>query len=102
MQSVGIVRTGGASLLVKFHGELISAIKLTPNYNFSFAGSLMIIAWIGFTSIAILMARHYRQDWENRTLCGVKIWFAVSDNQFCANVSCLNSYFVFCSFIVVS
>ncbi|XP_076355010.1 putative ferric-chelate reductase 1 homolog [Tachypleus tridentatus] len=40
-------------------------------------GSLMVAAWIGFASLAILMARHYKQVWQANTLCTVKIWFAI-------------------------
>jgi hypothetical protein len=38
----------------------------------------MIIAWLGCVSIAIIMARHYKNAWPDSTLCGVKIWFAVN------------------------
>ncbi|XP_023215953.1 putative ferric-chelate reductase 1 homolog [Centruroides sculpturatus] len=40
-------------------------------------GSLMIIAWAGLVSIGILLARHYKDAWDEKTLCNVKIWFAL-------------------------
>ncbi|KFM66711.1 putative ferric-chelate reductase 1-like protein, partial [Stegodyphus mimosarum] len=40
-------------------------------------GTFMITAWVGFVSVGILLARHFKSAFENRTLCGVKIWFAL-------------------------
>ncbi|CAL1277355.1 unnamed protein product [Larinioides sclopetarius] len=40
-------------------------------------GTFMVTAWVGFISLSILFARHFKASWENRTLCGVKIWFAM-------------------------
>ncbi|XP_076331986.1 putative ferric-chelate reductase 1 homolog [Tachypleus tridentatus] len=40
-------------------------------------GTFMVVAWIGFVSLAILMARYYKQVWQAKTLCMVKIWFAI-------------------------
>ncbi|XP_055929257.1 putative ferric-chelate reductase 1 homolog isoform X2 [Argiope bruennichi] len=40
-------------------------------------GTFMVTAWVGLVSIGILLARHFKPSWENRTLCGVKIWFAL-------------------------
>lgn len=40
-------------------------------------GTFMVTAWVGFVSMAILLARHFKNTWENSTLGGVKIWFAL-------------------------
>lgn len=39
-------------------------------------GILMIIAWIGTTSVAVFLARYYKDMWPLKTHCKVKIWFA--------------------------
>ncbi|KAG8193556.1 hypothetical protein JTE90_003764 [Oedothorax gibbosus] len=39
-------------------------------------GTFMITAWIGFASVAILLARHFKSAFYGRELGGVKIWFA--------------------------
>ncbi|KAG5674314.1 hypothetical protein PVAND_004291 [Polypedilum vanderplanki] len=38
-------------------------------------GSFMIVAWIGLTSIGIVMARHFKSSWQNKKTCGKDIWF---------------------------
>ncbi|XP_076307156.1 putative ferric-chelate reductase 1 homolog isoform X2 [Tachypleus tridentatus] len=40
-------------------------------------GSFMVTAWIGFVSLAMIIARHYKQVWQTNTLCTMKTWFAV-------------------------
>lgn len=37
----------------------------------------MVIAWFGTVSIGMILARYFKDAWNNRLLCGVKIWFAV-------------------------
>ncbi|CAB0030082.1 unnamed protein product [Trichogramma brassicae] len=39
-------------------------------------GALMLAAWIGTTSIGMLLARYYRQTWVKSQLCGNDQWFA--------------------------
>ncbi|XP_071486945.1 putative ferric-chelate reductase 1 [Diadema antillarum] len=40
-------------------------------------GCLMIIAWMGFASIGITVARFFKPMWPNSTLCGEKVWFSI-------------------------
>lgn len=40
-------------------------------------GAMMIIAWIGTTSIGILLARYFKQTWVTSSLFGKDQWFAV-------------------------
>lgn len=40
----------------------------------------MVTAWVGFVSLGILLARHFKGTWQDSTLGGVKVWFAVSFN----------------------
>lgn len=58
LTSIGIIDSGSPSSLIKAHG------------------SLMVISWVGLVSIGILLARHYKDAWGEKTLCNVKIWFA--------------------------
>jgi len=60
LRSVGIIQSKlSIKRLVKLHG------------------SLMVISWIWLSSIAILVARYYKDCWDEQTLMGVKIWFFV-------------------------
>lgn len=38
-------------------------------------GSLMIVAWIGLTSIGIVMARYFKTSWQKRKIFGKDAWF---------------------------
>lgn len=38
-------------------------------------GSLMIVAWIGLTSIGIVFARYFKKSWTNHKICGKDVWF---------------------------
>lgn len=50
--------SGSSKLLLKLHG------------------SFMIVAWLGTSSIGIVLARYFRQTWVGRQLGGKDIWFA--------------------------
>ncbi|XP_052239128.1 ferric-chelate reductase 1-like isoform X2 [Dreissena polymorpha] len=39
--------------------------------------SLMVIAWVFFSSVGVLVARHCKSLVESETMCGVKYWFAI-------------------------
>lgn len=61
LRSVGIIQSKlSIKTLVKLHG------------------SLMVIAWIYLSSIAIIVARYYKECWDEKMLMGVRIWFFVS------------------------
>ena len=38
-------------------------------------GSLMIVAWIGLTSIGVFMARYFKTSWNDRKIFGKDAWF---------------------------
>lgn len=38
-------------------------------------GALMFIAWIGLSSIGIVIARYYKKAWPNAKLFGKDLWF---------------------------
>ena len=38
-------------------------------------GALMIIAWIGLSSIGIVVARYFKKSWPDTKLCGKDPWF---------------------------
>ena len=40
-------------------------------------GSLMMVAWIFAASIGIVIARYFKNVWEDSTWFGQKIWFQV-------------------------
>ena len=46
-------------------------------YLHIFTGSLMVIAWIGFGFSAIFYARHMRNTWGKKKICGSTLWFQV-------------------------
>ena len=37
----------------------------------------MVIAWLGCVSVALFIARYLKDFWQNDTVFGVKLWFAV-------------------------
>lgn len=39
-------------------------------------GAFMIAAWIGTTSVGIILARYFKQTWVGNQLCGKDQWFA--------------------------
>ncbi|CAG9798172.1 unnamed protein product [Chironomus riparius] len=38
-------------------------------------GALMIISWIGLSSIGIVIARYFKKSWPDSKLCGKDLWF---------------------------
>lgn len=38
-------------------------------------GSLMLIAWVGFASVGIVMARYFKPMWPDTKICGIAVWF---------------------------
>ncbi|GFS54683.1 putative ferric-chelate reductase 1 homolog [Nephila pilipes] len=59
-------------------------------------GTFMVTAWVGFVSLGILLARHFKSSWDNKTMCGVKIWFALHRSFMIAAL-----IFVVIAFIVI-
>ncbi|XP_036332126.1 putative ferric-chelate reductase 1 homolog [Rhagoletis pomonella] len=49
--------TGSSTLLLRLHG------------------AFMVIAWIGTTSLGILLARYFKQTWVGKQTCGKDQWF---------------------------
>jgi hypothetical protein len=52
----------------KVRGARLSPLLLTH-------GSLMIVAWIGLTSIGIVMAKYFKPMWPNKKIMGKDLWF---------------------------
>ncbi|XP_063442081.1 ferric-chelate reductase 1-like isoform X1 [Mytilus trossulus] len=46
-------------------------------YLIKFHGALMIFAWIGCASIAIVIVRYYKRIWPGSTICDERIWYQV-------------------------
>lgn len=40
-------------------------------------GSLMILAWMFLSSVAIITARYFKSEWRGMMPCGVKVWFVI-------------------------
>ncbi|XP_076355012.1 putative ferric-chelate reductase 1 homolog isoform X2 [Tachypleus tridentatus] len=60
----------------------LSSISLVRNDNsadvlISMHATLMTLSWLGLISSGIMLARYYKLSWKDRTLCNVKIWFAL-------------------------
>lgn len=64
-------RTSSAKYLSDVTGWT-SASKLLLRLH----GAFMIAAWIGTTSLGILLARYFRQTWVGTQLCKKDLWFA--------------------------
>ncbi|CAL1529178.1 unnamed protein product [Lymnaea stagnalis] len=39
--------------------------------------SLMAVAWLGFAGLAIILARYYKDGFNDKKICGIKIWFHI-------------------------
>ncbi|XP_014608300.1 PREDICTED: putative ferric-chelate reductase 1 homolog [Polistes canadensis] len=63
--------TGEAKLLSD-----VGSFTVSNNMLIHIHGSLMIVAWMGTTSVAILLARYYKQTWVHSRMCGKDHWFA--------------------------
>jgi len=61
-------------------------------------GSLMVVSWIALSSIAVFLARYYKDMWPEKTLCAVKLWFAFHRGLNVANV--LVTLVAFCIILV--
>ncbi|XP_015930651.1 putative ferric-chelate reductase 1 homolog isoform X1 [Parasteatoda tepidariorum] len=59
-------------------------------------GTFMVTAWVGFVSIGILLARHFKSSWDTKTMCGVKVWFALHRSMMITGL-----IFVVIAFIVI-
>lgn len=46
--------------------------------SFIVLGCLMLIAWMMCASTALILAKYYKAMWPNDSLCGERVWFAVS------------------------
>lgn len=74
--------------------DKIMLISGKPNYLLKIHGSFMVVAWLGLVSISILLARHYKTVWEDRTLCKLKVWFACHRTLMLLAVAMMISAFV--------
>ncbi|BFZ18778.1 hypothetical protein BsWGS_21817 [Bradybaena similaris] len=39
--------------------------------------TMMAVAWMGFAGLAIVMARYYKDGFNDKKICGIKIWFHI-------------------------
>ncbi|XP_035740364.1 putative ferric-chelate reductase 1 homolog isoform X1 [Vespa mandarinia] len=74
--------TGEAKLLSD-----VGSFTASNNMLIHIHGSLMIVAWMGTTSIAILLARYYKQTWVHSRMCGKDHWFAW--HTFLNSITCI-------------
>lgn len=54
----------------------ISNIAAKSKFLLRLHGSLMVLTWLGSTSIAIVMARYFKLTWRTSSMCGKDLWFA--------------------------
>ncbi|XP_062335501.1 putative ferric-chelate reductase 1 isoform X1 [Osmerus eperlanus] len=52
-----------------------------------FHGALMLVAWMFTVSTGVVVARHFRADWPERTVCGQKMWFQVHRSLMAVSVA---------------
>lgn len=71
----------------------VSAIKSASKLLLHLHGSFMIVAWIGFASLGIVLARYYKQTWVDNSCCGKDVWFFVSLITPKTVITSLNLYF---------
>lgn len=59
LAQTGTIKSFGSHILLKIHG------------------SVMIVAWIGFVTISVMLARYYKNEWANQKLNDVALWFVL-------------------------
>lgn len=100
----GLIRRGQNAEKIKHNHYLqsqdkvnltrISVVAGKPNYLVKIHGAFMVVAWIGIVSVSILLARHYKIVWENKTICGSKVWFFCHRSMMLLAVSMIIAAFV--------
>ena len=58
--------------------------SLLSTYKFDFlclVAALMVLAWVGFATVGIFIARYTREVWGEERILGQKVWFQVSRNS---------------------
>lgn len=69
-----VYAVSGQKRPLTYVGAFTEASKLLLRLH----GAFMIAAWIGTTSLGIVLARYFKQTWVGSSLCGKDLWFAVS------------------------
>lgn len=59
----------------------ISNVKDGSKLLLRLHGVFMVTAWLGTTSIGIMLARYFKPSWKGKSLGGKDLWFAVSNNR---------------------
>ncbi|CAH1392643.1 unnamed protein product [Nezara viridula] len=54
----------------------IAAFSTSSKLLLRLHGSFMVAAWLGCTSIGIVLARYFKQTWVDSSLCAKDLWFA--------------------------
>lgn len=43
----------------------------------TFAGLIMVLAWMVFSSVGMTIARFFKSEWSDKIILGQKVWFQV-------------------------
>ena len=46
--------------------------------EFCLSAVLMVVAWVGFATVGMFIARYMRPVWGEKNVCGKRMWFQVS------------------------
>lgn len=65
----------------KINLALVQDLKAASTLLLRLHGAFMITAWIGTTSLGILLARYFKQTWVGSQMCGKDQWFVVSTTR---------------------
>ena len=55
----------------------------------------MVIAWVGFATVGMFIARFMRPVWGEKNVCGKRVWFQVSHSNLDEQDSIESSFKVF-------
>ncbi|XP_006812637.1 putative ferric-chelate reductase 1 [Saccoglossus kowalevskii] len=61
--------------MIEFNQITVSYGKERTPGSYKTHGALMITAWIGFASVALILARYFKHMWPNTEVLGQKVWF---------------------------
>lgn len=60
---------------------VLETIHVTFCIEFSLEAVLMVIAWVGFATVGMFIARYMRPVWGEKNMCGKRVWFQVGHSN---------------------
>ena len=75
-----ITKRSNRNHVITFDSHLKTALKYLTSIIFLHSAILMVLAWVGFATLGMFIARYMRPVWGEKEIFGKRIWFVVSQN----------------------